>query len=77
MPRRSRWCTLVARLRLGGFALLDTQFLTDHLKTFGATEVPQERYGHGSQARCGEEADISVFERDLSGADAVRLATAA
>ena len=36
---------LVARLRLGGFQLLDTQFLTDHLKTFGALEVPQERYG--------------------------------
>jgi leucyl/phenylalanyl-tRNA--protein transferase len=67
---------LVARLRAGGFALLDTQFLTDHLKTFGATEVPQERYGRLLASAVGEDADISVFERDLSGADAVRLATA-
>lgn len=35
---------LVARLRAGGYFLLDTQFLTDHLKTFGAVEVPQREY---------------------------------
>jgi leucyl/phenylalanyl-tRNA--protein transferase len=67
---------LVARLRLGGFALLDTQFLTDHLKTFGATEVPQERYGRLLASAVRAEADLSVFERELAGADAVRLATA-
>jgi len=30
---------LVARLRLGRFKLLDTQFVTDHLRTFGAFEM--------------------------------------
>jgi leucyl/phenylalanyl-tRNA--protein transferase len=35
---------LVARLRLGGFQLLDTQFLTSHLAQFGAIEVPREVY---------------------------------
>lgn len=35
---------LVARLRMGGFALLDTQFLTDHLAGLGAVEVPQAAY---------------------------------
>lgn len=35
---------LVARLRLGGFSLLDTQFLTEHLARFGAGEVPRARY---------------------------------
>lgn len=35
---------LVARLRLGGFTLLDTQFVTAHLARFGATEIPRERY---------------------------------
>ena len=35
---------LVARLRLGGFRLLDTQFVTNHLARFGAVEVPRERY---------------------------------
>ncbi|MEX0694931.1 MAG: leucyl/phenylalanyl-tRNA--protein transferase [Rhodospirillales bacterium] len=31
---------LVARLRIGRFKLLDTQFVTDHLKNFGAIEIP-------------------------------------
>ena len=35
---------LVARLRLGGFALLDTQWVTSHLAQFGAEEVPREAY---------------------------------
>lgn len=35
---------LVARLLAGGFVLLDTQFVTDHLRTFGAVEVPRRRY---------------------------------
>jgi leucyl/phenylalanyl-tRNA---protein transferase len=35
---------LVARLRLGGYRLLDTQFLTPHLAQFGAVETPRARY---------------------------------
>jgi leucyl/phenylalanyl-tRNA---protein transferase len=35
---------LVERLRRGGFALLDTQFLTDHLAQFGAYEIPRKEY---------------------------------
>ena len=35
---------LVARLRLGGFTLLDTQFLTGHLSQFGAHEMPRAAY---------------------------------
>ena len=35
---------LVARLRLGGFLLLDAQFLTDHLARFGAVEIPRKAY---------------------------------
>jgi leucyl/phenylalanyl-tRNA--protein transferase len=35
---------LVARLRAGGYRLLDTQYVTDHLRTFGAVEVPKRRY---------------------------------
>ncbi len=35
---------LVARLRLGGFKLLDTQFVTNHLKRFGAIEIPARDY---------------------------------
>lgn len=35
---------LVARLKLGGFRLLDTQFVTEHLQQFGATEVSRAQY---------------------------------
>ncbi|MDO8878465.1 MAG: leucyl/phenylalanyl-tRNA--protein transferase [Pseudolabrys sp.] len=35
---------LIARLRAGGFRLCDTQYVTGHLKTFGAVDVPKERY---------------------------------
>lgn len=35
---------LIARLRAGGFRLLDTQFVTAHLAQFGATEIPREEY---------------------------------
>jgi leucyl/phenylalanyl-tRNA---protein transferase len=35
---------LVARLRLGGYRLLDTQFVTAHLTQFGAEEIPRDIY---------------------------------
>lgn len=35
---------LVKRLRQNGFVLLDTQFTTDHLKRFGALDIPKETY---------------------------------
>jgi len=35
---------LVARLRLGGYRLLDTQFLTPHLARFGGLEITRARY---------------------------------
>lgn len=35
---------LVERLKIRGFTLLDTQFTTEHLKTFGAIDVPKQDY---------------------------------
>ena len=35
---------LVQRLRARGFELLDTQFTTEHLKSFGAVDVPKAEY---------------------------------
>jgi len=35
---------LIERLRERGFVLLDTQFTTEHLKRFGAVDVPRRRY---------------------------------
>jgi leucyl/phenylalanyl-tRNA--protein transferase len=37
-------CHLTAILKAGGFMLLDTQFITDHLKQFGAVEISQKEY---------------------------------
>ena len=47
---------LVARLRLGGFRLLDTQFVTAHLAQFGAEEIPRHAYrahADGGAGRAG------------------------
>ena len=35
---------LVERLNAAGYQLLDTQFITDHLKTMGAIEIPRNEY---------------------------------
>lgn len=35
---------LVEQLKAGGFKLLDTQFVTDHLRRFGVIEIPARRY---------------------------------
>ncbi|MFN3944334.1 MAG: leucyl/phenylalanyl-tRNA--protein transferase [Allosphingosinicella sp.] len=35
---------LVARLKVGGFRLLDCQFMTEHLRSLGAVEIPQRDY---------------------------------
>jgi leucyl/phenylalanyl-tRNA--protein transferase len=37
---------LVARLVRGGYHLLDTQFVTEHLQRFGAIEISRARYRH-------------------------------
>jgi len=37
-------CWLVAALRMGGAELLDCQFITGHLASLGAVEIPQEDY---------------------------------
>lgn len=57
---------LVARLRKGGFTLLDTQFVTDHLSRFGATEIPRWRYREMLTAALVQPAD---FYCDLGAGD--------
>jgi leucyl/phenylalanyl-tRNA--protein transferase len=37
-------CHLVARLRRGGFRLLDTQFVTKHLSQFGVREISRAEF---------------------------------
>jgi leucyl/phenylalanyl-tRNA--protein transferase len=45
---------LVARLRVGGYALLDCQFMTGHLASLGAVAVPRDRYVALLAAALGE-----------------------
>ncbi len=48
---------LVARLRIGGWRLLDTQFVTSHLAQFGTTEIPRARYKRLLAAAIARRAD--------------------
>ena len=63
---------LVARLRVGGFRLLDTQFVTDHLKSFGAVEVPRRQYHKLLEGALVGEGDFFALGRQpVSGATAL------
>jgi leucyl/phenylalanyl-tRNA--protein transferase len=66
---------LVARLRVGGFTLLDCQFQTAHLASLGAVEIDREAYvallgaalsdgsSAGSLAAAGGRADFGALDR--------------
>jgi leucyl/phenylalanyl-tRNA--protein transferase len=64
---------LVARLRAGGFRLLDTQFVTDHLRTFGAFEVSRRHYHRLLADALKGDADFAALplDRPLAGATAL------
>jgi len=65
---------LVARLRLGGWRLLDAQFLTEHLSQFGAVETPQAAYLKLLQAALTAAPDKTALQASLSGDNAVNYA---
>ena len=56
---------LVARLIAGGFLLLDTQYVTDHLLSFGAAEVPRSRYRKLLDAALHDVADFDALPTDV------------
>jgi len=60
---------LVARLRLSGFVLLDTQFITTHLARFGACEIRRDLY-HRLLAEA-----VDVPARFIASPDAAALAS--
>jgi leucyl/phenylalanyl-tRNA--protein transferase len=63
---------LVARLKAGSFKLLDTQFVTDHLRTFGAVELPRRQYHKLLEAALVGEGDFAALGRGaVSGARAL------
>jgi leucyl/phenylalanyl-tRNA--protein transferase len=67
---------LVARMRRGGWTLLDAQFLTHHLSRFGAVETPQNAYLGRLKAALKVLPDKASLAEPMSGAEAVERATA-
>ncbi|MCG6203510.1 leucyl/phenylalanyl-tRNA--protein transferase [Rhodopseudomonas sp. HC1] len=66
---------LVARLLAGGYELLDTQFVTEHLRSFGAIEVPRQRYRSLLDDALGSIAafDALAIDRPVTGAEALAV----
>jgi leucyl/phenylalanyl-tRNA--protein transferase len=54
---------LVARLNAGGFRLLDTQFLTDHLASLGGIEIPRADYEDRLADALSTDGDWSAWDR--------------
>jgi len=53
---------LVHRMKAGGFVLLDTQFTTEHLKKFGAIDIPRPVYSEILEDAISREADFFPYE---------------
>ena len=65
---------LAARLRLGGWTLLDAQFMTQHLAGFGAVETPQSVYLRLLKAALRVRPDPAALTQTLTGDQAVLAA---
>ncbi len=66
---------LVARLRVGGYRLLDTQFVTEHLAQFGVANLPRAAYhGHLTKALAAT-GDFYSLAGGLSGRDILQSIT--
>ena len=66
---------LLARLRVGGYRLLDTQFQNDHLKQFGTREIKADAYQTLLQDALSVDADYSSLSSDASGSTILQSIT--
>lgn len=66
---------LVARLRAGGFTLLDTQFTTPHLESLGARAVPRAHYHELLDRALAQRGDFYSLPADASAETVVQLIT--
>jgi leucyl/phenylalanyl-tRNA---protein transferase len=66
---------LVARLIAGGFTLLDTQYVTEHLRSLGAIEISRRRYRSQLDLALLHEGDFAALpiDRVVSGAEAMAI----
>jgi leucyl/phenylalanyl-tRNA--protein transferase len=68
---------LVARLKAGGFTLLDAQFLTEHLATFGAEEISRADYVQRLARALEVRADFRRIDPYVGGGAAMQAITQA
>jgi leucyl/phenylalanyl-tRNA---protein transferase len=66
---------LVARLNAGGYRLLDTQFVTEHLHTLGAREIPRLAYRRLLRAAIQQAADFDALPASTSRQELLQLCT--
>jgi leucyl/phenylalanyl-tRNA--protein transferase len=66
---------LVARLRAGGFTLLDTQFVNDHLARLGAVEISRAAYHRRLGAALGRPARFHALADDTPRQELLQLST--
>ena len=66
---------LVDRLRAGGFVLFDTQFITAHLASLGAEEIPREDYRARLAQALAVEATFPTSRRVPPGQELVQRIT--
>ena len=64
---------LCARLLRGGFLLLDTQFVTDHLRQFGTVEIERGDFHKLLERALTHEADFAALPKDASPEEVLRL----
>ena len=64
---------LVARLIVGGYSLLDTQFVTEHLSKFGTEEVPQAAYNELLSEALKLETDFYTLSPQASGEEVLAV----
>lgn len=64
---------LVARLIAGGYTLLDTQFVTDHLSKFGTVEVARDAYNTLLSDALQKETDFYALSQRANGQDVLNV----
>ena len=64
---------LAARLAQGGFMLLDTQFVTEHLRQFGTVEVNRDEFHNLLEQALKVDADFHALPEDASADDVLAV----
>jgi len=64
---------LAARLIAGGFIMLDTQFVTEHLRSFGAQEINRAQFHKRLETALQGRGDFGCLPRDLGSRGILQL----